>query len=343
MANNDRQAPYPHLYDNEDDDETDPDETGSQSTEDDPPNLAPPRERTPTPPPPPALQLPPIPALNSNLAADGLIKIWSSYNGNLIRTLEGHQEGLSDVAWSGDSRYVASASDDKTVRIFTLETRHPECFRGHTNYVFCVNYNPSSNLIVSGSYDESVKLWDVSRGRCMKTLSAHSDPVMAAGFNRDGTMIVSCSIDGLIRIWDTASGQCLKTLVDEANPVAGHVKFSPNGKFILCCTQDSTIRLWNYHNARCLKTYTGHRNEKYSINACFRYGYPSQLDNGSEDGKVYIWDLQTREIVQVLEGHQDTVLAVATHPTQNIIASASIDRDLTVRLWFENIAPTAES
>lgn len=64
--------------------------------------------------------------------------------------------------------------------------------------MFCVNYNPQSNLIVSGSFDESIKIWDVKKGKCMKTLPAHSDPVSAVHFNRDGTMIVSCSHDGLM-------------------------------------------------------------------------------------------------------------------------------------------------
>ena len=62
-------------------------------------------------------------------------------------------------------------------------------------------------------FDESVRIWDVKTGKCLKTLPAHSDPVSAVDFNRDGTLIVSSSYDGLCRIWDTASGQCLKTLI----------------------------------------------------------------------------------------------------------------------------------
>lgn len=51
--------------------------------------------------------------------------------------------------------------------------------KGHTNYVFCCNFNPQSNLVVSGSFDESVRVWDVKTGACIKTLPAHSDPVSA--------------------------------------------------------------------------------------------------------------------------------------------------------------------
>ena len=140
--------------------------------------------------------------------------------------------------------------------------------QGHSNYVFCCNFNPQSNLVVSGSFDESVRIWDVRTGKCLKTLPAHSDPVSAVSFdrlfhgqqglgniigiilkiwrskskcishvdslqvhfNRDGSLIVSSSYDGLCRIWDTASGQCLKTLIDDDNPPVSFVKFSPNGK-----------------------------------------------------------------------------------------------------------------
>lgn len=87
--------------------------------------------------------------------------------------------------------------------------------RDHTNYVFCVNWNPQSNLLVSGSFDESIRMWDVARGesvrvlascfeltegtgKVLRVISAHSDPITAVNFSGDGSMIVSSSYDGLM-------------------------------------------------------------------------------------------------------------------------------------------------
>ncbi|KAK6728046.1 hypothetical protein RB195_005604 [Necator americanus] len=270
----------------------------------------------------------------ASASADTTVRVWFVKDGKPMQTLNGHKIGINDVAWSPNSLFLASASDDKTVRIWEVETgKCIKTLKGHTNYVFCCAYNPQCTMVASGSFDETVRIWDLRTGLCTKVLPAHADPVSAVSFNRDGTLLCSSSYDGLVRIWETANGQCVKTLVDDDNPPVAFVKFSPNGKYILASTLDSTLKLWDFTKGKCLKTYTGHVNQKYCIFSNFSVTGGKWIVSGSEDKKIYIWNLQTKEVVQTIDCQQDVVLATDCHPTQNIIASSGLESDFSIHLW----------
>ena len=131
----------------------------------------------------------------ANPAGDKLVKVWSPHTGQLVRSLTGHSKGLSDIAWSSDSVFLASASDDTTIRIWTVDTVRlvysfvltldsslmclgqqgltTKILKGHTSYVFCVNYNSASDKLVSGCCDGDMKIWDVTRGKpALSTIGA---------------------------------------------------------------------------------------------------------------------------------------------------------------------------
>lgn len=102
-------------------------------------------------------------------------------------------------------------------------------------------------------------------------------------------------------------------------------------------------RLWNYATGKCLKTYTGHKNQKFCVFSTFSVTNGKYIVSGSEDHCVYLWDLQARNVVQKLEGHADTVLTVACHPTENKIASGALDLDQTVKIWVQEGSPDGQA
>jgi COMPASS component SWD3 len=281
--------------------------------------------------------------LAASASADGSCKIWDLQDGftgdrRLIpaaATCVGHSRGINDVCWNPLSPLLATASDDKTVRLWDAVTA--ECmveFRGHDNFVFCVDQ--CSSMVVSGSFDETVKLWDVRSGDCVSTLPAHSDPVTAVSFNRDGTTVSSASHDGLIRIWDVATGECLKTIYAAGNPPVSSVKYSPNSKYLLAGTLDSAIRLWPVTvvtgSNTAAKTYQGHHvNTKYSVTSAFTAD--GNVVTGCETGKIVLYNLQTCGVQQVLGGHEDAVLTVAAHDTHPLICSGGMTADRRVEFW----------
>jgi COMPASS component SWD3 len=199
---------------------------------------------------------------------------------------------------------LVTGSEDKLVIIYSIDQSSPlKTFKGHTDAVFAVNFNPQTSLIVSGSFDETVRIWDVKQGTC-KVLFAHSEPVSSVCFNKDGSLVVSSGYDGLIRIWDSSTGQCHKTLIDESNSAIAYTSFTPNSKYILTSRLNNTISLWDYSLVRCAKTYQGHENN-YCCPALIFMG--DKVICGSSDGTIFVWDLQTREILQKFKVHDGLV------------------------------------
>lgn len=246
-----------------------------------------------------------------------------------------HTRGVSDIAWSPDSIYLASASDDCTIRVWNVEFN--ECIRvltGHTYHITTLRFNNKGNLLISGSADEAIRIWDVISGKCLKTLSAHSDPIASLDLSWDDSIIASASYDGLIRLFDTDSGQCLKTLIydkfttSSSFPVSC-IKFTPNSKYLLATTLDNTIRLWDYMNNKVVKTFTGASLQKYSCNLGFIGG--EFVVSGDEVGNLIIWDLQTKKIVENIKdetNNENKVLQIDIH--ENILASVNFQGEIKV-------------
>ncbi|KAF9644999.1 WD40 repeat-like protein [Thelephora ganbajun] len=195
------------------------------------------------PPPPSSSTFSPDGTLLTSRPGDKLVKIWSPHTGKLVRSLTGHPKGLSAVVWSSDSVFLALASGDTTIRIWTVDTGlTTKILKSHTRYMFCVNYNSASDKLVVATV---TWIWDITKGKCLKTLHGHLAYVAAVHSNWDASLIVSCICDGSIRIWNSATGQYLKTLAESYNAVCQHAQFSPNSKYILSRPRDPITGLPN--------------------------------------------------------------------------------------------------
>jgi COMPASS component SWD3 len=266
---------------------------------------------------------------------DKTIKLWDIHEGRYSSTLIGHDLGISDITWSLDSQLIASGSDDHTVKLYDTHNEQPiHTFEGHTNFVMCVDFDPSSNFLVSGSFDRTIRVWDIRARRCFKRIQAHSDTIVSVHFNDNGTRLLTAGFDGYIRIWDVQNGNCLQSFLigEQVVPVC-FAKWSPNGRYILVGSFDESWRLLNCNTGKIVKTYVGHTFGEYCIFGCFFLNIGKWIVSGSADKCIYIWDLNSKELIQKLEGHKDVVVGVTGHPTEGLIASGALEGDKTVKLW----------
>ena len=204
------------------------------------------------------------------------------------------------------------------------DVRERNSFSGHQADVNAVAFSPDGKRIVSGSDDNTLKLWDTS-GNLLYTLAGHQADVNAVAFSPDSKRIVSGSDDNTLKLWDTTSGNLLYTLAGHQASVSA-VAFSPDGKRIVSGSDDNTLKLWDT-SGKLLHTLKGHQAD---VNAVTFSLDGQRIVSGSDDGTLKLWDTSGK-LLHTLEGHEDAVFAVAFSPDSKRIVSGSDDG--TLKLW----------
>ncbi|KAK4653541.1 HNWD NOD-like receptor pc6 [Podospora pseudocomata] len=250
-------------------------------------------------------------------------------NWNACRqTLEGHGGPVLSVAFSPDSKLVASGSGDKTIKIWDAATGScTQTLKGIWDSVTSVAFSPDSKWVASGSHDKTIKIWDAATGSCTQRLKGHWDSVTSVAFSPDSKWVASGSHDKTIKIWDTATGSCTQRLKGHRSWVTS-VAISPDSKWVASGSHDKTIKIWDTATGSCTQTLEGHH---HSVTSVAISPDSKWVASGSDDKTIKIWDTATGSCTQTLEGHRSWVNSVAISPDSKWVASGS--HDGTIKIW----------
>jgi WD40 repeat protein len=188
-------------------------------------------------------------------------------------------------------------------------------------------FSPNGQRIVTGSDDETAKIWDGATGNQLVTLTGHSRSFNAFAFSPDGQRIVTGSLDKTAKIWDSATGKELLTLTGHSNWVES-VAFSPDGRRIVTGSDDYTAKIWDSATGKELVTLNGHSR---SVGPVTFSPDGQRIVTGSEDYTAKIWDSATGKELMTLPGHSGPVYSVALSPDGQRIVTGSLDK--TAKIW----------
>uniref|UniRef100_A0A914VXZ9 U5 small nuclear ribonucleoprotein 40 kDa protein n=1 Tax=Plectus sambesii TaxID=2011161 RepID=A0A914VXZ9_9BILA len=265
--------------------------------------------------------------------------------------IKGHTGAIMEVHFAADSSMLFTASTDKTVRVWDMETG--ACvrkFRGHTNFVnSCFPARRGPQLVCSGSDDGTVKVWDTRKREAVTTLP-NTYQLTAVTFNDTSEQVISGGIDNDLKIWDLRKNDVFLAMRGHSDTVTG-LSLSPDGSYVLSNSMDCSVKIWDIRPFgppnRCVKSFTGHQHnfEKASLRTaiivdllksylkrsqnllrCSWSPGSDRVTAGSSDRFVYVWDVASSRIVYKLPGHQGSVNETNFHPNEPILMSVGSDK-----------------
>jgi WD40 repeat protein len=247
-----------------------------------------------------------------------------------VYSLKGHTEAIRSLAMTPDGKILASGSDDKTIKLWQLQTgRELVTLKGHSKPVNSLAMSQDGEILASGSEDKTIKLWQLNTGLQVGSItmggwfSGDSGCVYAVAISVQEQILVSLSKSGAVKLWNLRTGQEISRLKGDTSWVQS-IAISPDGQLLASGSGD-TIKLWNLGTGRELRVLTGHnswvRTVAFSPNGQI-------LASGSDDATIKLWHLRTGRELGTLKGH--------TRPIDSVVFASVGDRAVSDRAGKHN-------
>jgi hypothetical protein len=240
----------------------------------------------------------------------------------------GHEAGVTAVVVLAGAARLASASEDRTVRVWDrLGGEELLCLHGHEKRISGLAASPDGRWLVSASDDRTLRLWDAHDGRELLVMVGHNGPVNGVAWSADGSLLASAGDDRSVRLWEAATGHHLACLRGHRRWVAG-VAFSPDGRLVASASGDGLIVLWDVAERREAARLAGHTGP---VNTVVFSPDGTSLVSAGDDSTVRVWDMSTLQERACLEGHHRTVRCLSFVGEGRWLVSGGDDR--IIRVW----------
>jgi WD40 repeat protein/nucleoside phosphorylase len=198
---------------------------------------------------------------------------------------------------------------------------------GHAGGVGGCAVSCDGGRVVSGSGDNTLRIWDLDSGRVLSTLVGHAQPVMSCAITPDGRRAVSASRDRTLKVWDLDTARVIFTLQGHTRPVTS-CAVTPDGRCVISTSGDNTLKVWDLETGRMRATLEGHTSAVWS---CAITPDGRRVVSASGDRTLRAWDLDTGGVLSTFEGHTDSVTSCAITPDGRRVVSGASDN--TLRVW----------